>query len=62
MFKSELGCGEIENIIVIRSLKRQLNQVVLHDQVENGTAISNNLSANHVDQWFETPRIVSQTQ
>jgi hypothetical protein len=35
----------MENIIIIRSLKKQLNQVVLHEQVENGVAISNNLSA-----------------
>jgi hypothetical protein len=34
----------MENIIIIRSLKKQLNQVVLHEQVENGTAINNNLS------------------
>ncbi len=44
MFKFELGCGEMENIIIIRSLKKQLNQVVLHEQVENGAAINNNLS------------------
>jgi hypothetical protein len=24
--------------------------------VENGTAISNNLTTNQVDQWFETPK------
>jgi hypothetical protein len=44
LFKFELGCGEMENRIVIGSLKKQLDQVVLHEQVENGIAISNNLS------------------
>jgi hypothetical protein len=39
----------MENKIITRSLKRQLDQVVLHEQVENGVAISNNLSANKVD-------------
>jgi hypothetical protein len=33
----------------------ELNHVVLHEQMENGTTISNNLSANQVDQRFETP-------
>ncbi len=46
MFIFELGCGDMENIIVIRNLKRQLDHVVLHEQVENGVAISNNLSEN----------------
>jgi hypothetical protein len=44
--------------IVTKSLKRQLDKVVLHEQVENGVAISNNLSANQVDQQFKTPRKV----
>jgi hypothetical protein len=35
----------MENKIVTRSLRRQLDQVVLHEQVENGIAISNNLNA-----------------
>jgi hypothetical protein len=39
----------MENRIVTRSLKRQLDQVILHKQVENGVAINNNLSANHID-------------
>jgi len=59
LFKFELGCGEMENIIVSRSLKRQLNQFVLHEQVENGTSMSSNLSADQVDQWFEAPKRVS---
>ncbi len=54
----ELGCGERENKIVIRNLRRQLNHVVLHEQVENGIAINNNLNVNQVDQLFETPRRV----
>jgi hypothetical protein len=36
----------MENIIVTRSLRRQLDQVVLHEEVENGIAINNNLSDN----------------
>jgi hypothetical protein len=40
----------MEHKIVTRSLRRQLDQVVLHEQVENGVTISNNLSANKVDQ------------
>jgi hypothetical protein len=39
----------MENIIVIRSLKRQLNQVIVDEQVENGTTINNNLSAKQID-------------
>jgi hypothetical protein len=39
-------------------LRRQLDQVVLHEQMENGAAISNKLSANQVDKWFETPKKV----
>jgi hypothetical protein len=39
----------MENRIVTRSLRRHLDQVVLHEQVENGVAISYNLSANQVD-------------
>ncbi len=50
----------MENRIVTRSLRRQLDQVVLHEQVENGATISNNLSANQVDQQFETPKRVFQ--
>jgi hypothetical protein len=39
----------MENKIVTRNLKRQLDHVFLHEQVENGTAINNNLSANKED-------------
>jgi hypothetical protein len=39
----------MENRIVIRSLKRQLDQVIVHEQVENGIAINKNLSANQID-------------
>ncbi len=59
MLRFELGCGEMENKIIIRSLKRQLDQVVLHEQVENAAAINKNLSADQVDQQFETLRRVS---
>jgi hypothetical protein len=50
LFKFELGCGEMENIIIIISMKKQLNQVILHEQVENGATINNNLSVDQVDQ------------
>jgi hypothetical protein len=43
MFKLELECGEMENKSVTKSLRRQLDQVLLHEQVENGVAINNNL-------------------
>ncbi len=48
----------MENKISIRGLRRPLDQVVLHEQLENGIAINNNLSAYQVDQWFETSRKV----
>ncbi len=35
----------MENKISIRGLRRPLDQVVLHEQLENGIAINNNLSA-----------------
>jgi hypothetical protein len=50
LFKFELICGKMENIIIIRSMKKQLNQVILHEQVENGATINNNLSVDQVDQ------------
>jgi hypothetical protein len=40
----------MENIIVTKSLRIQVDHVLLHEQVENGIAINNNLSANHDDQ------------
>jgi hypothetical protein len=46
----------MENKIVIKSLRRQLNRVIVHEQVENSTAINNNLIANQIDQQFVTPR------
>ncbi len=49
MFKFELECGEMENKIVIKSLRRQVDQVLLHEQVENGVTINNNLNADQVD-------------
>jgi len=41
---------EMENKIVTRNLKRQLDHVLLHEQVENGTAINNNIP--HINLWF----------
>ncbi len=59
MFKFELECGKMENRIITRSLKRQLDQVVVHEQVENDIAINTNLS---VDQQFITPRRVLKSE
>jgi hypothetical protein len=39
----------MENRIITRSLRRQLNEVLVHEQVENGTTINNNLNANQID-------------
>jgi hypothetical protein len=39
----------MENKIVIKSLRRQVDQVLLHEQVENGVTINNNLNADQVD-------------
>jgi hypothetical protein len=44
LFKFELECGEMENRIVNRSFRRQLNQVLSHEQVENGVTINSNLN------------------
>ncbi len=49
MFKFELEHGEMENIIVTKSLRGQLDQVINHEQVENGTTINKSLSANQID-------------
>jgi hypothetical protein len=46
----------MENRIVIKSLKKQLDQVIIHEQVENDTTINKNLSANQIDQKFTTPK------
>jgi hypothetical protein len=40
----------MENIIIIKSLRRQLNQVIVHEQKKNGVAINNNLNADYIDQ------------
>jgi hypothetical protein len=39
----------MENRIITKSFKRQLDQVTIYEQVENGVAINNNLSENHID-------------
>jgi len=38
----------MENQIVTKSLRTQLNQIIVHKQMESGTIISNNLSVDHV--------------
>jgi hypothetical protein len=43
-------------------LKRQLNQVVIHEQVENGVAIYSNLNVDQIDRLFVTPKRVSQSK
>jgi hypothetical protein len=40
----------MKNRIVTWSLKRQLDQVIVHEEVENDVAINYNLSANQIDQ------------
>ncbi len=45
MFKFELERGEMEN----KSLSKQLNQVIIYEQVENGVAINRNVNAYHID-------------
>jgi hypothetical protein len=40
----------MENIIVTRILRRQLDKVIVHEQVENGVAINNNLNVNQIYQ------------
>jgi hypothetical protein len=52
----------MENIIVIRSLNKQLDHVVVHEQVENGTTINNNLNANQINQLSITPKRVFQSE
>jgi len=39
----------MENRIIIKSMKRQFYHVVLHEQVENGDVVNNNLNANQID-------------
>jgi hypothetical protein len=39
----------MENRIVARSFKGQLHKVLLHEQVENGVTINNNLNVDHED-------------
>jgi hypothetical protein len=39
----------MQNMIITKSLRRELNQVVLQEQVENGIAINNNLCVDKVD-------------
>jgi hypothetical protein len=48
LFKFELERGEMENIIVTKSFKRQLDQVILHEQMENGTAIHSKLKGSTI--------------
>jgi hypothetical protein len=48
-----------KNLIISKSFKRQLDQVIVHEQVKNCVAINNNLSADQIDQEFITLRKVS---
>jgi hypothetical protein len=40
----------MENKIVTRSLRRQLDQVIVHKQMENGATINNKFSVDEIDQ------------
>jgi hypothetical protein len=50
LFKLKLECGEMGNRIVNKSFRRKLNQVLLHEKMENGVTINNNLSVDKIDQ------------
>jgi hypothetical protein len=39
----------MENRIVTKSLRKQIDQVILHEQVEIGIAIKSNLSVDQID-------------
>ncbi len=52
----------MENKIVIRSLRRQLDQVIVHKQMENGATINNNFNVDEIDQQFVTPIKVYQSK
>jgi len=52
----------MENKIVTISLKKQLDQVIVHEQVENDITINRNLSVDKIDEQFITPRRVSQSK
>jgi hypothetical protein len=49
----------MENITITKSLKKQLDQVIVHEQVENDIAINKNLSANQINQQFITPKKIN---
>jgi len=49
----------MENIIVIISLMRKLDQIVVHEQMENGDTINKNLSAVKINQRFTTLLILN---
>jgi hypothetical protein len=44
----------MENIIVTISLKRQLDQVILHEQVENGVAIHSKLKGSTICNTYKS--------
>jgi hypothetical protein len=48
LFRFELECGEKENQIVTKSMKRQLDQVIIYEQVENGVAINKIVNTNQI--------------
>ncbi len=52
----------MENRFVNRSFRRQLDQVLLHEQVENGVTINNNLSEDQINQQFVTLTRVFQSE
>jgi hypothetical protein len=54
LFIFEVECGEIENRIIIRSFRRQLNQVILHEQVENGVAIHSKLGGSTICNTYKS--------
>jgi hypothetical protein len=46
----------VENKIVTRSLKKQLDQVIIHEQVENDITINRNLSVDKIEEFLNQNR------
>ncbi len=49
LFRFELEHGKMENKIVSRSLRKQLNQITIHEQVENGVVINRKMQRRKFD-------------
>jgi hypothetical protein len=47
----------MENKIVTRNLRRELNQAIIHEQVENAIAINKNLNADQINHELITTKM-----